>query len=127
MARKAYLANTVVLAKAESKSTNPVHNYSVTFRIIERLKNSSTPVDDHIRVDFSSDKKNMRCAKEEELSSGLVKASIEVSKEYFLFLNVHEPHKYPLLGMPVWNKEKNKKKLRETIQRVVKPNFGKSL
>lgn len=124
-ARKAYLANTVVLARAESKSSTRNHNYSVSFRILERLKNSSMPVEDHIRLTFSSDSRSMNCAKEElERSHGLVKAKIQPSKEYVLFLNTYEAHNYSVVGMPY--KKRNWKKISQEIRRVVDPKFGKS-
>lgn len=124
-ARKAYLANTVVLARAESKSSTRNHVYSVSFRILERLKNSSMPVEDHIRLTFSSDSKSMNCAKEElERSHGLVKAKIQPSKEYILFLNAYEAHNYSVVGMPY--KKRNMRKIMPEIKRVIDPKFGKS-
>lgn len=123
-ARKAYLANTVVLARAESKSSTRNHVYSVSFRILERLKNSSMPVEDHIRLTFSTDSKSMNCAKEElERSHGLVKAKIQPSKEYVLFLNAYEAHNYSVVGMPY--KRRNMKKTLHDIKRVIDPKFGK--
>lgn len=123
-ARKAYLANTVVLARAESKSSTRNHVYSVSFRILERLKNSSMPVEDHIRLTFSSDSKSMNCAKEElERSHGLVKAKIQPSKEYILFLNAYEAHNYSVVGMPY--KKRNMRKIMPEIKRVIDPKFGK--
>lgn len=125
-ARKAYLANTVVLARAESKSSTRNHVYSVSFRILERLKNSSMPVEDHIRLTFSTDSKSMNCAKEElERSHGLVKAKIQPSKEYVLFLNAYEAHNYSVVGMPY--KRRNMKKTMHDIKRVIDPKFGKFL
>lgn len=123
-ARKAYLANTVVLARAESKSSPRNHVYSVSFRILERLKNSSMPVEDHIRLTFSNDSRFMNCAKEElERSHGLVKAKIQPSKEYVLFLNAYEAHNYSVVGMPY--KRRNMRKTLHDIKRVIDPKFGK--
>lgn len=125
-ARKAFLANTVVLARAESKSSSKNHVYSVSFRILERLKNSSMPVEDHIRLTFSYDSKSMNCAKEEIERShhglGLVKAKIQPSKEYVLFLNAYEAHNYSVVGMPY--KRRNMKKTMHDIKRVIDPKFG---
>lgn len=126
VARKAYLANTVVLAKAESMSTNRVHNYSVTFRILERYK-TPLPIDDTLRLTFSSDTKDMNCEIEGHgRPHDLVKAQIQQSKEYFLFLNSHGMHNYSVVGMPVLKKKRNKKnKDLEDIKRVTNKNFGK--
>lgn len=129
IARKAYLANTIILVKAESMSSSRVHNYSVSFRVLERLKNASTPVENHIRLTFSNDSsKSMNCAKEElERWHGLVKARIQSSKEYVLFLNAYEAHNYSVLGMPYKRIKRNWKKVSSEIKRVIDPNFGKFL
>lgn len=124
VARKAYRANTVVLAKAESMSSNRVHNYSVSFRILEVFKQADR-LDDTLRLTFINDTKRMNC--ESELNSrthGLVKAQIQQSKEYFLFLNSTGRHRYSVLGMPVMKKRKRNKDLKN-ISRVIRPNFGK--
>lgn len=124
VARKAYMANTVVLAKAESMSSNRVHNYSVSFRIIEVFKKTSW-LDSTLRLTFLNETKRMNC--ESELNGrthGLVKAQIQQSKEYFLFLNSTGRHRYSVLGMPVLKK---KKRVRDEVEinRVIRPGFGK--
>lgn len=131
--RKAYLADIVVLARAESMSSSHFANRSVTFKIIDLLKSSSMPVDDQIRLTFSNDTKGRNCAKEEqyadndERSRGLVKAKIVQSKEYVLFLRAYEGHDYSVLGMPVEVKEKNRVRLKQIIQNVTRRGFGKYL
>ncbi|KAF5281550.1 hypothetical protein FQA39_LY05085 [Lamprigera yunnana] len=127
VARKAYLANTVVRAKAESMSSNRVHNYSVTFRILERYKLTHLPIDDTLRLTFSSDTKDMNCEIEGRgRPYDLVKAQIQQSKEYYLFLNSHGMHNYTVVGMPVLKKKRNNNKKNrdlEQIRRVVNKNF----
>ncbi|KAF5303022.1 hypothetical protein FQR65_LT08351 [Abscondita terminalis] len=129
VARKAYLANTVVRAKAESMSSNRVHNYSVTFRILERFKFTPLPIDDTLRLTFSSDTKDMNCEIEGPgRPHDLVKAQIQQSKEYYLFLNSHGMHNYTVVGMPVLRKKRNNNKKNrdlEQIRRVTNKNFGK--
>lgn len=127
VARKAYLANTVVRAKAESMSSNRVHNYSVTFRILERYKVSRFPIDDTLRLAFSSDTKDMNCEFEGRgRPHDLVKAQIQQSKEYYLFLDSRGMHNYSVVGMPVLKKKRNKRNRDlEDIRRVTSKNFGK--
>lgn len=127
VARKAYLANTVVRAKAESMSSNRVHNYSVTFRILERYKLTHLPIDDTLRLTFSSDTKDMNCEIEGHgRPHDLVKAQIQQSKEYYLFLDSHGMHNYTVVGMPVLRKKRNNNKKNrdlEQIKRVTNKSF----
>ncbi|XP_018325800.1 protein vein isoform X2 [Agrilus planipennis] len=124
--RKAYIANTVVRAKAESMSSNRIHNYSVTFRILEKFK---TPfaIDDTLRLTFYNDTKDMNCESEvSERTHGLVKAQILQSKEYFLFLDSDGMHNYSLVGMPVLKKKRIKDRKNrdlEEIRRITRKNF----
>lgn len=125
VARKAYLANTVVLAKAESYSPPDKRDNSIniSFSVQETLKSPmpSTNNNNHIRLKFIN-AKGSNCVKEErDLSNGLVKAQIKNTVPYFLFLNASEGHHYTVFGMPV----KYRKKIRDTIKQVVDRNFGK--
>uniref|UniRef100_A0A1Y1M2J5 Protein vein n=1 Tax=Photinus pyralis TaxID=7054 RepID=A0A1Y1M2J5_PHOPY len=126
VARKAFLANTVVRAKAESMSLNRIHNYSVTFRILESYKPTHLPIDT-LRLTFSSDTKDMNCDIEgHRRPHDLVKAQIQQSKEYYLFLNSHGMHNYTVVGMPVLRKKRNNNKKNrdlEQIKRVTHRDF----
>lgn len=127
VARKAYLANTVVVATPESfsKTDSRDGTINVSFLVLKQLKTSipTTNNNNHIRLKFI-DAKGSNCVKEErDLSNGLVKAQIRnTTVKYFLFLNASEGHNYTVFGTPV----RYKRKIENTILRVVKPNFGKS-
>ncbi|XP_017773971.1 PREDICTED: protein vein isoform X2 [Nicrophorus vespilloides] len=126
VARKAYLANTVVLAKAESMSSNRVRNYSVSFKIVKRFKSTQYAVDDNIRLTFLNETKRMNC--ESELEGRMhVKAQIQQSKEYYLFLNSHGKHNYTVLGMPVLKRRRKNKELDRIIQNIANKNFEPKL
>lgn len=139
VARKAYLANTVVRAKAESMSSNRVHNYSVTFRILERYKTPFPIIDDTLRLTFASESRDMNCEGEGRLRStptpaspkdqSLVRANILQKREYFLFLDTDGMHNYTVVGMPVLKRKRKRNQGRnkdlEDIRRVTNRNFGK--
>lgn len=140
VARKAYLANTVVRAKAESMSSNRVHNYSVTFRILERYKTPFPIIDDTLRLTFATESRDMNCEGEGRegregrgrsgtASAGLVRANILQKREYFLFLDTDGMHNYTVVGMPVLKRKRKRNQGRnkdlEDIRRVTNKNFGK--
>lgn len=150
VARNAYLANTVVLARAESMSSNRVTNYSVTFRILKKFK-SKYRLDDTLRLTFLNDNnKRIHCEPDFYSSSssssssskstssssitnggkirgGLVKAKIQQSKEYYLFLNSDGMHRYTVQGMPVLKRKKLKGRkdiIEVTIKKITDNKFG---
>lgn len=145
VARNAYYSNTVVLARAESMSSNRVSNYSVTFRILKKFK-SKYRLDDTLRITFLNDNNNnnnkqrVQCEQHpygigvivgdnKTPRGGLVKARIQQSKEYYLFLNSDGMHRYTVQGMPVLRKKKLKGRkdiVEVTIRRITDNKFGKS-
>ncbi|XP_065163598.1 protein vein-like isoform X3 [Atheta coriaria] len=127
LARKAYMANTVVLAKAESMSMSRVryYNYSVSFRIITRFKSPQYAFgDDILRLTFLNDTRRMNC--ESELGGGeggVVKAQIRPAKEYYLFLNSQGNHNYSVVGAPVLNRRKRAAEIERILRDVTRTKF----
>lgn len=120
---RAYRANTVVIARAESMSSNRKENYTVLFKVLERIKNSSFPVDDHVRLKFSSDTKKCEHLDPNRSSSHLlVKAKIDKSKEYILFLDAYGAHNYTAVFAP----EPCRNKTLTLVRKVTSPSFSKS-
>ncbi|GJQ70562.1 putative immunoglobulin [Trypoxylus dichotomus] len=77
LARNAYIADTVMLARAESMSVNRTENanYSVTFKIIEVFKSNDSRNSGTIRLTFIYSKRPQNCEPRHE--SRLVKANIK--------------------------------------------------
>lgn len=131
--RNAYIANTVVLARAESMSSNRVSNYSVTFRILKKFK-SKYRLDDTLRLTFLNENKRMQCEPDphgfDGKTRGLVKAKIQQSKEYYLFLNSDGMHRYTVQGIPVLKRKKLKGRkdfVEVAIRKIADSKFGESL
>lgn len=110
LARNAYVADTVMLARAESMSLNRTvnANYSVTFRIIEVFKSKEPRNSDTIRLTFIYSRKAQNCEPRHE--SRLVKANIKKMKEYFLFLKSDGSYSYSVYRTPMLRKKENRKK-----------------
>lgn len=128
VARNAYKANVVVLARAESMSSDRAHNYSVTFRIRKTYKGKLLGVDEKLRLTFLNKSKRMHCETEPPgKARGLVKAQIQQSKEYYLFLKSDGMHRYSVQGKPVLKKDRQRgrKDPEKEILKVTAANFGK--
>jgi hypothetical protein len=119
---KAYKADAIVRAKAESKSSNCRQNCTVQFRVLDWLKNRTSTDDRLLRLNFRSDKTNCEYDNLTNRSQFPVRAKIDQSKEYILFLNTYGPHNYAAVFVP----ELPKNKTIKIIKRVISPHFSKS-
>lgn len=122
IARKAFKADIVVLAEAQSMSSDRVKNYSVSFKVLKiyKTKEKQNPkVNMTIRLDFTNNTKKINCESELETRSlRPVKAQIKPFKEYFLFLNSDGGHNYSVYGTPVMKKPR--KNQENQIYKVVR-------
>ncbi|XP_068903058.1 uncharacterized protein [Tenebrio molitor] len=117
---KAYKADAIVRAKAESKSSNCRQNCTVQFRVLDWLKNRTSTDDRLLRLNFRSDKTNCEYDNLTNRSQFPVRAKIDQSKEYILFLNTYGPHNYAAVFVP----ELPKNKTIKIIKRVISPHFS---
>ena len=124
--RKAFLADYVVLAKAQAMSSNrrPGNNYSVSFAVVDQLKGNE-PLD-LLRLHFTYDRRLTKFECEPTKRNSLVKADIKKNREYILFLRIDEQHDYHVYGTPITVSRSEKKKRRQlaTTRRVCSTNFG---
>jgi hypothetical protein len=97
---KAYKADAIVRAKAESKSSNCRQNCTVQFRVLDWLKNRTSTDDRLLRLNFRSDKTNCEYDNLTNRSQFPVRAKIDQSKEYILFLNTYGPTTTPPSSFP---------------------------
>ncbi|XP_044750932.1 protein vein isoform X2 [Coccinella septempunctata] len=126
ISQKAFLANTVVVARTEAVSVRSrTHKYSVLFKVQRKLKSPSAfpLIDEYIQLyflnDTSSQRTQLRCVSERNPSK-LVRANIQQSREYLLFLNSYGAHNYTAIGPP---EPIRKHKLPKVVQKVINPNF----
>lgn len=110
LARNAYIADTVMLARAETLSLNRTvnANYSVTFRIVEVFKSKEPRNSETIRLTFIYSKRAQNCEPKHE--SRLVKANIKKMKEYFLFLKSDGSYSYSVYRTPMLRKKEARRK-----------------
>ncbi|KAK9888664.1 hypothetical protein WA026_000892 [Henosepilachna vigintioctopunctata] len=130
ISQKAYLANTVVVARTEAVSVKArTHKYSVLFKVQRKLKSPSAfpIIDDYIKLSFlnetSSQRTQHRCVPDRNPSK-LVRANIQQSREYLLFLNSYGAHNYTPIGSPELIR---RHKLPKVVEKITKPNFSKLL
>lgn len=127
ISQKAFLANTVVVARTEAVSVRSrTHKYSVVFKVLRKLKSPSAfpLIDEYIRLYFLNDttsQRQQRCVSERSPSK-LVRANIQQAREYLLFLNSYGAHNYTAIGSP---EPIRRHKLPKVVQKVIKPNFRK--
>ncbi|KAL3282439.1 hypothetical protein HHI36_005626 [Cryptolaemus montrouzieri] len=127
ISQKAFLANTVVVARTEAVSVRSrTHKYSVLFKVQRKLKSppSFPIIDDYIQLSFLNDtsqqRTQQRCVPERNPSK-LVRANIQQSREYLLFLNSYGAHNYTPIGSPELIR---RHKLPRVVQKVTSPNFN---
>ncbi|KAJ8971968.1 hypothetical protein NQ314_000450 [Rhamnusium bicolor] len=115
---KAFKAEIVVLAQAESGST-----YECVFKVNTTLKNTKQfSVIERILL-------KIPCDQEEKThkSKNLVKNKIQLGKSYVLFLKASSAHNYWSVGSPKMIRPNKKAKIEKVIKQVCKPKFGKFL
>lgn len=122
---KGYLADIVVIASVESMSPKRKANYSVIFRISEKLKNkTSLPIDERIQLNFTKHDTTWNCTNDNGIGKppDIVQIDIKKAKHYILFLNSYGPHNYIAYGAPELIKQK---RISSQLRRVLQPNFSK--
>lgn len=124
ISQKAFLANTVVVARTEAVSVRSrTHKYSVLFKVQRKLKSPSAfpLIDEYIQLYFLNDTTSQRAQQRcERNPTKLVRANIQQSREYLLFLNSYGAHNYTAIGSP---EPIRKHKLPKVVQKVINPNF----
>lgn len=104
-------ADTVVLAKVESKTSSCKDNCVMVFRKIKVYKSPSPnfPIDDRIRIKLPLKRNKSTCEYDDLIkrSKFLVRTEINQSTEYILFLDAFGAHNFTAVFAPEPNKSRN--------------------
>ncbi|XP_023310564.1 uncharacterized protein LOC108917624 [Anoplophora glabripennis] len=114
ISRKAFRAEIVVLAQAESGST-----CECFFKVNTTFKNTKQfPVNDRILLKIPCDKDE-----KSPKSKNLVRNKIQLGKSYILFLNASNAHTYWSVDVPKMIRPIKRAKIEKVIKRVCKTKF----
>ncbi|XP_060519186.1 protein vein-like isoform X1 [Cylas formicarius] len=121
---KAFRARIVLHVRAQSVETiKTPSSYSVHFKIIKSLKQSSWPIHEMISLSFSNS--TGRCDKSRNgRRRKLLGADIRASQEYIIFLNATSNDDFKIVGAPEpLKRRRHREDMLSVLQKVCSPKF----